>query len=384
VGLAADFSMILSGGGTAAARVPGVAGKLGKVAGAVGRAVDPLSAAGAAVKGVGKAATVPLGFTTGVRGEAIRTAARAGAEGGEAGKAFREQLTGAAPAGEIVQDAQAAVSKLRRERGDIYRKDMAKIGADTTVLDFADVDKAVDNTIKTFKGRSISPSTAKIQGDIAKTVEEWKALDPKDFHTPEGFDALKQEIGDIRDNTQFGTPQRAAADTVYNAVKNTIVKQAPEYGKVMKGYEQASAQIREIEQTLSTKPNASIDTQLRKLLSALRDNVNTNYGKRKELVAFLARSGATHLLEKIAGRTLSAPAPRGLAPILAGGEGLGAAGAFLAGHPAAAAAMVGALGLSSPALVGGAAHALGAASRLPLRRLGQASRGLGLLSKVAQ
>jgi uncharacterized protein YoaH (UPF0181 family) len=81
----------------------------------------------------------------------------------------------------------------------------------------------------------------------------------------------------------------------------------------MKGYQEASEQIKEIERTLSTNPKASIDTALRKITSALRDNVNTNYGKRKELVGFLARSGATHLPQKIAGEALKSYVPRGLA-----------------------------------------------------------------------
>lgn len=370
VGMAADIATVLGGGELALARASGAVGKAGQVAGAAGRAVDPLSAIGAAAKGVGKAATVPLGVSTGQGGEAIRLAAEAGAKGGEAGRAFREPES-------IIQDAKAAVGKLRQERGDIYRRDMAKIGADTTVLDFGDIDKAVDNAVKTFKGRSISPSTAKIQESIRGVVDEWKALDPKDFHTPEGLDALKQQIGDIRDNTQFGTPQRLAADKVYNTVKDTIVKQAPEYGKAMKGYEEASSLIREMESTLSLNPKANVDTQLRKLLSSLRDNVNTNYGRRKELVGFLARAGAPNLLYKLAGKSLGAYEPRGFGRVIAGGEGAGALASFLGGNPAVAAGLAGTAALSSPALVGGAAYGAGAATRLPLRRLGQASRLTG-------
>ena len=377
VGIAADIASVLSGGELALGRVPGIVGDAAKVAGTVGRAVDPLSAAGKIVKAGGNLAAEGLGITTGAGGEAIKTAARAGAQGGEAGKACREAMSGAEPADAIVNDAKVAVSNLRKERGDLYRQDMAKIGADSTVLTFDDIDTAVGNAVKTFKGKSISPSVEAVQTQIRDVVEEWKGLDAKDFHTAEGLDALKQRIGDIRDNTQFGTPQRLAADKVYNAIKGTIVKQAPDYAKVMKGYEQASAQIKEIERTLSVNPKASVDTALRKIMSALRDNVNTNYGKRRELVAFLARSGATHLLEKIAGRSLSAVAPRGLARTLAGGEGVGAAAALAAHNPAVAATLVGGLAASSPALVGGAAYGAGAVSRLPLRRLGQGSRLIG-------
>jgi hypothetical protein len=163
----------------------------------------------------------------------------------------------------------------------------------------------------------------------------------------------------------------------YNAVKDTIVKQAPEYGKVMKGYEEASAQIREIESTLSLNPKANVDTQLRKLLTSLRDNVNTNYGRRKELVGFLARAGAPNLLYKLAGKSLSNYAPRGLAANVATGEGASALGALALGQPAAAAALGAGVAVSSPALVGGAAYGAGAASRLPLRKLGQASAPKG-------
>ena len=50
VGLAADLSTVLTGGGSLLARAPGVIGKVGEIAGTVGRTVDPLTAAGAALR----------------------------------------------------------------------------------------------------------------------------------------------------------------------------------------------------------------------------------------------------------------------------------------------------------------------------------------------
>jgi hypothetical protein len=44
VGFAGDLSMLLTGGETALGRVPGLVGRLGEVAGTVGRAVDPITA----------------------------------------------------------------------------------------------------------------------------------------------------------------------------------------------------------------------------------------------------------------------------------------------------------------------------------------------------
>jgi hypothetical protein len=195
-------------------------------------------------------------------------------------------------------------------------------------------------------------------------------------HTAEGIDKLKQLIGDIRDDAAYGSPARAVADQVYQAIRGTITKEAPEYARIMKGYQEASDTIKEIERTLSTNPKASIDTALRKITSALRDNVNTNYGKRKELVSFLARSGATHLLQKIAGQSLKAVAPRGLSRLLAGGEGVTAL-ALAGTNPLLAAKIAAAAGLSSPRLVGEAAFKAGQASRFPFRGAGLTSRLVG-------
>ncbi len=152
----------------------------------------------------------------------------------------------------------------------------------------------------------------------------------------------------------------------------------------MKGYEEASGVIKEIEKTLSLNPKASVDTALRKLQSVLRDNVNTNYGRRAELVDFLTRAGAPHLMEKLAGQSLSSVSPRGLSRVIVGGEGASALGALALGHPGAAAALGGGILTSSPRLVGGTAHLLGAASRLPLSTAANTSFQLGRTNRSLQ
>lgn len=381
VGLAADLSMFLSGGAAAAARAPGAVGEAARAVGTIGRAIDPLTAAGKAATGIGKVASEGLGITTGAGTEAIRTAAQAGAEGGQAGKAFLDNLTGRVPMEQVVQEAKQAVSQMKIERGNEYRAAMKEVGADKTVLDFSKIDAAVNKvaSVKTYKGQNLSPATQGIRQQITEAINEWKALDPKEFHTPEGIDALKQKIGDVRDAAAYGSPERVVADAAYNAIRQTIVDQVPEYARIMKGYEEASGLIKEMENTLSLNPKASVDTQLRKLQSALRNNVNTNYGRRAELIGFLERSGATNLMEKLSGQALSSAAPRGLGRILAGSEGIGAASAFAAGNPALAASLVGGLAASSPMIAGGAAFGAGALTRLPLRGIGGSAFQAGRL-----
>jgi len=361
VGVLADVSTIFGGGALA------LPGKVGKAAAVASRYTNPISLAGKAAGVVaGRPAAAIAGLTTGAGGEAVSTAYRAGAEGCEAGAAFRSEMRGNVPVGDIVDLARGAVKQLRTERGNIYRQEMAKLGGDTTILKFDDIDTAVTGSVKKFKGVSTSPSVETVYEKMRDAVTQWKSLPAAEYHTAEGFDAMKQLIGDIREGTKAGTAERRAADDVYNAIKNTIVKQKPEYAKIMQGYQEASDTIKEIEQTLSLKPNAPIDTSLRKITSALRDNVNTNFGQRKELVAFLARSGATHLLERIAGQSLKAPFARGLAGLIPAGEAAVAAGTAIAtGNIPAAVGIAGTMAGSSPRLVGEAAHLAGRASGVP-------------------
>jgi hypothetical protein len=379
VGIMADVSTVLSAGGSLAVRAPGLVSRVGEAAQTAGRLTNPLSAVAPVARAGGRLASDVLGVTTGAGGEAIRTAAQAGAEGGEAASAFRQHLTGEVAAEDVVSDARAAVANLRQQRGDIYREDMANLAESKKVLDFDKIDESVDRVqnIKNFKGIDTQRSAAAVRGKITEVVNEWKNLDSKEFHTAEGLDALKQTIGDLRDDTQPGTSSRRVADDVYHAIRQTIVDEFPKYGETMRGYEKATAEIKEIEKTLSTNAKASIDTALRKITSALRDNVNTNYGKRKELVGFLARSGATHLLQKIAGQALKSAVPRGLGQAVAGGESLAALSALALGNPLIAAKLGATLTATSPRLVGEAAFRAGQATRLPLRQAGLGSRIIG-------
>lgn len=378
VGAAADLSLLLTGGGGMAARAPGIAGKIGEVASVAGRALDPLTPVVGAAKLAARPAAELLGMTTGVGPEPFRMAAAAGQEGGEAARAFRENIRGTEPLQDAVIEARGAVGQMRRERGNAYRAQMARVGADNTILRWNELDTALADMDKvaTFKGQSLSPSTEAIRAQINSTVANWKNLRASEFWTPEGFDALKKKIGDIRDATQPHTPERVVADQAYQAIRKTIIDQVPEYAKVMKGYEEASTQIREIERTLSLNPNASIDTALRKLQSALRDNVNTSFGRRAELAQFLVNAGAPHLMEKLAGQALKPWAPRGLGRLtaqLATHSAAALVGAGAAGTTGAGAGLAASMPLMSPRLMGESAYRVGQASRLPLRPIGRAA-----------
>jgi muramidase (phage lysozyme) len=376
VSVMGDLSILLTGGGAVAAQVPGLA-RTGQIVSQAGRTIDPFNIA---VKSVTKPlqlaemlTTPALGSATGAGAESIREAAKAGQAGGTKAQAFLDQMRGNAPIESVVNTAKDAVSELYRNRADAYTSGMTGATSSKAILDFAPIDKAIANAEKvgTYKGIVIKSKSADALNEIKDKIAEFKAGNPAEFRTVEGFDKLKQAIGEIQQNLPYGTPARKVADELYNAVKNEIVKQVPDYGKVMSDYENASALLKDIQGTLSLNPKANVDTSIRKLQSIMRNNANTNYGRRVDLAKELEATGvpgAETLFPQIAGQMLNSAMPRGIQ----GGVlplGLGTA-AFTSGmtNPATLAAILAGGAVSSPRLAGEAAYyggkAVGGAQKL--------------------
>lgn len=318
VGFLSDLSLVLTGGGAVAAKAPGVMGRVGELTKATGRVIDPINMAAQTARGAGYAATGLVGgLGTHTGGESLRIAATAGYEGAPQAKALRENMRGTEELGSTVEAATKGIEGIKRERDLAYRSGMAGLG-DPTVLDFTDIDRAVAqaNKIGTYKGQVLSEGAEKIRSEMVKKIDDWKNLDWERFHTAEGFDALKRSLGETMSAAK--TPmERKIAGEIYNSVKDTIVKQAPQYAKIMEGYENASSLVREIEKALSLpsgdrRKGPTIDTSLRKLQAVLRNNVNSSYAHRRNLAQYLVDNGSPQLMERLAGQALSSWIPRGL------------------------------------------------------------------------
>ena len=207
-----------------------------------------------------------------------------------------------------------------------------------------------------YKGQQINKNAAGTVSELSETVDNWASLNPTEYHTPEGLDALKQAVGDIRDTTQFGTAARRSADAVYNSIKDQITAQAPTYAKVMKDYSEASAALQETEKALSLGNKAAKDTAVRKLQSLMRNNAQTNYGNRLDIAKNLEEKGGVELLPAIAGQSMNSLTPRGITgAIQKGGALLGAVGSGGASIPLTIAAAP----FTSPRLVGESLYGLG-------------------------
>jgi hypothetical protein len=354
-GKAADMALRTAAGGIVGGAAAGMIDPSQADTGAMIGAAMPggIKVAGAVGSGIkntaGWVAKNALGASTGAGGNAIGQAFQSGKVGD---RALLENMREKVDITDVLGKAKAALNTMRINRGNEYRKSMASVTSDKTVLDLQPIRDAVDGvkSMGMFKGQVIKKNAAGVVDEIAAQIDDWAKLNPREFHTPEGLDALKQAVGDIRDATQFGTPARRAADSVYHAIKDQINKQAPDYAKTMKDYSKASELISEIERSLVGKEKTSADTAMRKLQSLMRNNVNTNYGNRLNLAKELEQQGGASLLPSLAGQALSSPLPRGL-------QGLAPTGTAIASL--ANPWLVGAIPFQSPRLMGEAAYGAG-------------------------
>lgn len=375
VGAMADASLALTGGGSAAARVPGVVGRAGQVTRTVGQTLDPINAAASATSAaVGRVPSAVLGTTTGVGPAPIEEAFKAGQTGN---RAFLDHMRGNADINQVVDMAHAGVDSLVRDRGAAYRANMAATKANVTPLDIRPVRDSLATATSSIlhKGIVTDPTAAKVVSAMAEKYNEFAAL-PMAERTAETFDALKKSVGAIRETTQPGTNARRVADQVYNTVKTQIVKQSPTYANAMKGYGEASDQIDEMRRALSINEKASNDTTLRKLTSVMRNNVNTNYGARTKLVDELAKT-QPDLKPAIAGQAMGSITPRGIAGPLAGAQAL-YNGVHL--NPMGVAA----LPFASPRVVGEGAYALGRGAGMASRASAAAGMQHPVLAALAR
>jgi len=369
VSIVADLSTVLSGGGLAAARAPGLAGQVAGVALKAGKAIDPLAVMGkGAALGVNTIAGPAYHLATGMlTGQGARMTGQAYEAGKQGSKPFYDTMRGAPGAmQEMVTEARTALQNLKIRKNAEYTKGMETVHEASRPIPMGPINKAFRDVAErgSFKGVAVNKGSEKAFREMATILDNWRMRDPGEFHTPAGMDALKKQIQGVADG--FSLEEKTARTMVANvhrAIRAEIDKAAPGYAKTMKAYEEASAEIANMEKSLGLGKKATPDRAMRAISSAGRNNVNTNFGERTRLVESLERAGAPELMNRIAGAGASSLNPRGIqgatAPMSAVGIG------YAASNPLAA---VPALALSSPRIVGelnaAAGRAMGAAKRI--------------------
>jgi hypothetical protein len=385
VGVAADFSTLLTGGETAATRLPGAATRVAQPIGTAAEYLNPLTVPTKAARVATKYAVGPLtkgtfGLTTGTAYDNIGEAFTAGKAGGEYGADFKRNMRGNEDQALAVTEARRAIKNIVSERRDEYQANMRAIKADQTPIDFRPIAREFNATEReAFHGghQKASDQTIAKLAEIKKVLREWQ--DDPTVHNAGGLDALKQRIDSMMPSFTEAGHAEAIVTRIRNAVKDQIVRQAPDYAQAMKAYEESKAIQDELEKSLSLGKDVSIDTTLRKLQSVTRNNANTNYGSRVAGVKQLEKYGAKNLMPRLAGQALSAKMPRGLAALVASGGLVGGVATGQIFNPLLWAG----LATTSPRLVGEASYLAGRVgtglnrASKPLKKGLLGSRGLG-------
>ena len=345
--------------------------KEGAIGGGIAGAVVPAALWGAG-KVISKAVPSVLGMTSGSGERSIKQAYDAGKRGS---KEFVENMRGIKSKEDVVDLAKKSLTGLKQAKNTEYTKAMSEIkGKEGVELKpILDKFKEISKTEAGGKKYLVDEDTAKFLKKAGEKINAF-AKDPSK-KTLGDFDNLKQAIGNIN----VGKDARRAAQVqgeLYSAIKDEIKKQAPIYDQIMKPYSQAAEEVRNIEKALSLGKGAEIDTTLRKLQSAFRNNVASNYGNRGDLVN---RLGSKELSDAVSGQLLSTVAPRGGVARL-GGLAAGGYGLYGGLNPTAIAT----LPAFSPRVVGETAYGLGRLANETAKIAPKATRDSILIDLIGQ
>jgi hypothetical protein len=308
---------------------------------------------GTALKGIQKASGVLpefLGLTTGSGSSSIKQAIDAGKRGS---KPFLESMRkGSEATSDIINLAENDFKQLGRQNYEAYKNKMSKIGG-VENIDFKPIKDTYNKILQEEAGGKpylMEENTKKVLTKVGDMLDSFSKDNKK---TLKDYDDLKQAIGKINPPMEAGNAKRVQGE-LYNAVKGEIGKQAPVYSDIMKESAEGIEKLSELKKTFSLGKKSAGDTVLRKLQSANRNNVLTNYGRREELLRQLPHG--EELADRIAGQTLNSLTPRGLEARAAGlfGSGASFAGMF---NPAY-------LVSASPRVVGETAYKAGQLSRI--------------------
>lgn len=275
-GILADASMLVTGGASAAARGAGAGSKAARVA-ALAQNLDPVQAAlnvaGKVGTGIQKSGAFISSGATGVPREALELAAEIGKSGTpEQRLIYKRMKAGEVPHEEIINLAESALDKARKERSSQYQMQMGRLNPAN--VDFTEAGRALqqlrdDNTIRLSNGQTIPKNRAvldvldKIEREILLPIASEPVGSPA--RNVFGADAAKQSIGELRNSVVGSNQAHFAATKIYNSVKDAINRADPRYGNVMSEYERMSDFLNQAKMSLGVGRRISDDAILRRL-----------------------------------------------------------------------------------------------------------------------
>lgn len=306
-----------------------------------------------------KAGTSTAGVAANLTGSLTGKPGQAYSEAFKAGKAgevsFLDNLRGKATPDELLTTVKEGIDKIRADNSAAYQTAKTGWAADKTPLDFAPIDQAYQKVKDslTVNGKSkIGAAEQRVVDEIGTVLDEWRN-DPA-ARTTLDLDALKQRIDAVYPESPQHTQAQRAVTDVRNAVKDAIVKQAPDYAQAMKSYDTQMTLLRDVTKALGSGDKVAKETAINKIMSTIKSTPSAEF--RRQLVDALQTQGGVNIMPAVAGQELGQWVPSsGVGRAVASG---GLTAAYYLHHPELAAV----LPLTSPRLMGEAYYKMGQAA----------------------
>jgi hypothetical protein len=234
---------------------------------------------------------------------------------------FDQAMRGNISGEDVVNNAKAALQKVKDLRSDAYQTSLAQISQNQAPIDVSAAKGPIKSLLDRYNIKPNPDGSVDISRvamgksgrddikDIIENISQW-GTKPGD-QTVVGLDTLKRQLDDFYSES---SQARGFVTTLRNIVKAQITKNVPEYENMMTNYSQATTTIKDIEAGLMLRKQGMsgrvvADQTLRRLLSSMKDN----FALRKDLVEVLGNQGGEDLSGQIAGYAMRSPVPLGLA-----------------------------------------------------------------------
>ena len=325
--------------------------------------------------GAGNLAASGIGAVMGKSPENLK---QAYAQGKINGAEFIQNLTGEASADDILAKVKQGISSLQTQKSNAYRTAKEGWAANKTPIDFTPIEDAFNKEVATLSegGHKIVGKEEMPKIDEVKTVlDEWKA-DPE-MHNALGLDSLKRRIDAIYPESPKHNQAQRIISATRNAVKDLITEQVPEYATAMTEYEKQNSLINDINKALGSTRNADKSAAINKVMKVLNESPSAKF--KQDLVAILKDKTGVDIMPAIAGQNLQEWLPQGIGKI-SGYGGL----AYAASHGGVTLPIFAA---ASPRLMGNAFYKAGqlATSKNNLaKKLSVTPENVLLASRLAQ
>lgn len=327
-GVVSDVAGVVTGGASIAAKAPGKVGQIAKKVEEAASYVDPVNVVGrAAGKGLDAAGMVgktALGVMTGVGADNIQGVFDAARKGGDASETSAKFLRGGGNAFDLVEDFDDGVELFKKQAQSQYLHGKSGLGLNELPADYNKIKVFVEKDLKdqVFPfGKDGKTSWKTVDNDF---TQQWKNLrreigqykrNPANQNVA-SMDELKKSIDVMVSQLPENVPSKVAT-IFYKArrkVRDEIERLAPEYGEVMKPYEEAQELLNEFRTEFRAGREQSSNQVLRKLQQSLRNNVNTNFGEKLNLLKQIDdMDDATNIVAGLSARSMSETVPAGLA-----------------------------------------------------------------------